>query len=63
MDTELLVIAEKLGYRIFDQPVRWVDDPDTRVRLWSTVAHDIRGLIRLRRNLPKILNRAIVEAK
>lgn len=62
MDTELLVIAEKLGYRILDQPVTWVDDPDTRVRLWSTVAHDIRGLIRLRRNLPAILNRAYHEA-
>jgi glycosyltransferase involved in cell wall biosynthesis len=54
MDTELLVIAEKLGYRIFDLPVRWVDDPDTRVRFWRTAIEDIKGLIRVRRNLRKV---------
>jgi glycosyltransferase involved in cell wall biosynthesis len=51
MDTELLVLAEKLGYRIFDLPVRWVDDPDSRVRIWSAAFGDLKGLIRLRRNL------------
>lgn len=51
MDTELLVLAEKLGYRIFDLPVRWVDDPDSRVRILSTAIGDIKGLIRVRRNL------------
>jgi len=51
MDTELLVLAEKLGYRIFDLPVRWTDDPDSRVQLWSTALADIKGLVRLRRNL------------
>jgi glycosyltransferase involved in cell wall biosynthesis len=50
-DTELLVIAEKLGYRIFDLPVRWVEDRDSRVKVWSTVIHDLRGIIRLRRRL------------
>jgi hypothetical protein len=50
MDTELLILAEKLGYRIFDLPVRWKDDPDTRVKIWSTAIEDIRGLLRLRRN-------------
>ncbi len=48
MDTELLVIAEKLGYRIFDLPVRWVDDPDSRVKIVRTALEDIKGLIRLR---------------
>lgn len=50
MDTELLILAEKLGYRIYDLPVRWVDAPDSRVRIWSTVIADLKGLIRLRRN-------------
>jgi len=31
-DTELLVMAEKLGYRIFDLPVRWVENRDSRVK-------------------------------
>jgi glycosyltransferase involved in cell wall biosynthesis len=50
MDTELLVIAEKLGYRIFDLPVRWTDDSDSRVKIWSTAIGDIEGIARLRRN-------------
>lgn len=47
-DTELLIIAEKNGLRLFDQPVRWDEDPDTRVNIRKTVAEDIRGLLRLR---------------
>ena len=51
MDTELLVVAERLGYRIFDLPVAWSDDPNTRVKIWSTALGDVKGLFRLRRNL------------
>ncbi len=49
-DTELLVIAEKLGYRIFDLPVSWVEDMDSRVKIVRTAVDDIKGLIRVRRN-------------
>jgi len=48
-DTELLVLAEKLGYRIYDLPVRWVDDEDSRVRILNTAIEDLKGLLRLRR--------------
>lgn len=51
-DTELLVIAEKMGYRIKDIPVRWVEDPDTRVKIGATVSEDLRGLWRIRRERP-----------
>ena len=47
-DTELLVLAEKKGYRIKDIPVRWIEDPDTRVKLAKTIREDQRGLWRLR---------------
>jgi glycosyltransferase involved in cell wall biosynthesis len=47
-DTELLVLAEKKGYRIKDIPVRWVEDPDTRVKLGNTIREDLLGLWRLR---------------
>ena len=47
-DTELLVLAEKNGYRIEEVPVRWTDDPDSRVRLVSTAYGDVKGLLRLR---------------
>ncbi len=53
-DTELLLLAEKGGYRIKDVPVRWVEDPDSRVDIAKTVAEDLRGLARLRfRRVPR----------
>jgi glycosyltransferase involved in cell wall biosynthesis len=53
-DTELLLLAEKGGYRIKEVPVRWVEDPDTRVNVLKTVAEDLRGLLRMRlRKIPK----------
>jgi glycosyltransferase involved in cell wall biosynthesis len=50
-DTELLVLAEKRGFRIKDVPVQWVDDEDSRVRIVSTAWEDIKGVLRLRRYL------------
>jgi glycosyltransferase involved in cell wall biosynthesis len=49
-DTELLTVAEKLGYRICDVPVRWVEDTDSRVKVLTTAVADLQGLIRLKRN-------------
>lgn len=49
MDTELLLLAERLHYRIFDLPVEWTDNPDSRVAIYSTAMKDIQGLMRMRR--------------
>ncbi len=46
-DTELLVVAERAGLRIHEVPVDWVDDPDSRVALLSTVLADLRGVARV----------------
>jgi glycosyltransferase involved in cell wall biosynthesis len=51
-DTELLILGEKLGYRVKDVPVEWVEDPDTRVKIGATVMEDVRGLLRLRTGQP-----------
>jgi glycosyltransferase involved in cell wall biosynthesis len=51
LDTELLVLAERLGYRIADIPVEWVENPDSRVRILSTAWADVKGVGRLRRTL------------
>jgi len=48
-DSELLIIGEKSGYRIFDVPVKWIEDLDTRVKIVKTAIEDIQGLIRVRR--------------
>ncbi len=50
-DTELLVLAEKQGFRIKDEPVTWIDDDDSRVKIMSTAWEDVKGLFRLRRTL------------
>lgn len=47
-DTELLLLAEKFGYRVKEVPVHWVEDPDTRVKILATALEDLRGLARLR---------------
>ena len=48
LDTELLLIAEKRGFRLRGVPVVWTDDPDTRVRILRTSWEDVKGLLRLR---------------
>jgi len=47
-DTELLILAEKKGYRIKEIPVEWIEDPDTRVNIRKTVMEDLKGLWRMR---------------
>jgi glycosyltransferase involved in cell wall biosynthesis len=50
-DTEMLVLAEKQGYRIKDLPVEWIEDDDSRVKIIQTGWEDIKGVFRLRRQL------------
>ncbi len=50
-DTEMLVLAEKQGYRIKDIPVIWNEDDDSRVKIVRTAWEDIKGVLRLRRLL------------
>lgn len=47
MDTELLIIAEKAGYKIYEEPVYWVDNPGSTVRILPTAWGDFKGLVRL----------------
>jgi putative flippase GtrA len=46
-DTELLVTAERLGMRVSEIPVEWVDDPDSRVHILSTATEDLKGVWRI----------------
>jgi putative flippase GtrA len=46
-DTELLVTAQRLGLRISEVPVDWVDDPDSRVQIVHTALSDLRGVWRM----------------
>jgi len=48
-DTELLILAEERGFRIYQEPVTWTDNPGSTVRVWKTVKGDLEGLWRLYR--------------
>ena len=51
-DTELLVVAEKTGYRIYEEPVTWIDNPGSTVRVMKTAQGDLEGLWRLFKTRP-----------
>jgi putative flippase GtrA len=50
-DTELLVLAERVGLRIHEVPVDWVDDPDSTVDIVATAVADLKGVVRVGRAL------------
>jgi hypothetical protein len=47
-DTELLYLAQRNRFAIHEVPVRWVDDPDSRVDILATARADLHGIRRLR---------------
>jgi glycosyltransferase involved in cell wall biosynthesis len=48
-DTELLLLAQRNGLRIYEVPVDWIEDPDSSVEIAKTILDDLRGLLRLAR--------------
>lgn len=46
-DTEVLVTARRLGLRIHEVPVDWVDDLDSRVAVANTAWLDVCGIARM----------------
>lgn len=47
-DTELLLKAERQGFRIFEVPVEWIEDLGTTVKIFKTAWQDLKGLVRVR---------------
>src|SRR5438270_7655911 len=50
-DTEFLVQAQRARLRVYEVPVDWTDDPDSRVDVVATAIEDLRGVWRLSRQL------------
>lgn len=46
-DSELLILAEKSGYKVAEVPIVWRDDPRSTVKVAKTAWGDIKGLIRM----------------
>lgn len=51
-DGEMLILAEKSGYKIYEEPVHWVDNPGSTVRLYATISGDIKVMVRLLKTHP-----------
>ncbi|HJY98698.1 MAG TPA: dolichyl-phosphate beta-glucosyltransferase [Patescibacteria group bacterium] len=49
-DAEILYLAKKFGYKIFEVPVTWTNRKDTRVKLWNAVVTSFTDLIRIKLN-------------
>ena len=47
-DTELLLLAHAANVRVEEVGVLWIDDRDSRVKVFSTIAEMLSGLARLR---------------
>jgi glycosyltransferase involved in cell wall biosynthesis len=47
-DTELLILAEQRKYRLKEVPVRWVEDPDSRVKFPDDIIKMVSRLVKLR---------------
>ena len=52
-DTELLIKTERAGVPIHEQPVIWIEDTDSRVKIVKTAVDDLKGLYRVNRELDK----------
>ncbi len=61
-DTELPALSERLGSRIKDLPVRWIDDDDNRAKVVSIAWEDIKGVLRVRRTLQHVKRAAPAES-
>jgi glycosyltransferase involved in cell wall biosynthesis len=49
--TELLYVGQKLGFRLHELPVRWTDDPDSRVRIARLSIEYLKAMRRLKRSV------------
>ena len=52
-DTELLIKTERAGVPIHEQPVIWIEDTDSRVKIVKTAVDDLKGLYRANKELDK----------
>ena len=51
-DAELIIIAEKIGLKIYEIPVKWNEAPDTTVQIQSTIQEDLNGIVRILKSKP-----------
>ena len=53
-DTEILLLAARLGHRVDELPVEWINDEETKFRPWRDGWRSFRDLLVIRRLLRKM---------
>jgi dolichyl-phosphate beta-glucosyltransferase len=53
-DVEILALAQRLGYRIKEVPIRWQDDADSRLELLRGNIHNVMDIFRIRFSLDRL---------
>ncbi|KAA8820358.1 glycosyl transferase [Bifidobacterium rousetti] len=53
-DTEMLLLAQATGMRMYEFPVRWVEDPGSTVNIPDTVKKDLKGMWRMNGTLSRM---------
>ncbi|MEA3207569.1 MAG: dolichyl-phosphate beta-glucosyltransferase [Chthoniobacter sp.] len=56
-DIEVLLLAERLGYRIADLPVEWINSPESKVHIVRDSLRMLRDAARVRRLVAETLRR------
>jgi glycosyltransferase involved in cell wall biosynthesis len=47
-DCEMMLLAEKHGFKMFEVPVEWIDDLDSRARIGPSIIEHSKGVLRMR---------------
>lgn len=53
-DVEIIYLAKKLGYKIKDVPVAWINSPQSKVKMFSSSLDMLFDVLRMRRLHPDI---------
>jgi dolichyl-phosphate beta-glucosyltransferase len=61
-DVEILYLAEQLGHRIVEVPVRWRDDGDSRLQLVAGNLRNVRDIVSIRKRHRAVVRSAPGEA-
>jgi glycosyltransferase involved in cell wall biosynthesis len=57
-DVEVLLLAERLGFRIADLPVEWINSPESKVQLVRDSLRMLRDALRVRRVVEETVQKA-----
>lgn len=53
--TELLIVSEKLGLQLNELPVKWTDDPNSKVKIFKLATEYLKAMHELKANYPQIM--------